>query len=200
MVNGYGMFDLVQPPYNLEVLASLFEENSIHHASVLARTMNTVALGYQWVDTTKTKKRIEKASNKEGDSLSRIRDELQREEDRLDELFENFNIDNCIRDAHIFCLLPKNINKKDCEIYLKIIKNSYDNLIKYPNKFNKLKTKNNNIKNYSIIISIINYCLMNYKPSYIVNPISIKLSEPIKFINLYTKNNYVFVNIKSISV
>ena len=93
MVNGYGMFDLVQPPYNLEVLASLFEENSIHHASVLARTMNTVALGYQWVDTTKTKKRIEKASNKEGDSLSRIRDELQREEDRLDELFENFNID-----------------------------------------------------------------------------------------------------------
>ena len=113
---------------------------------------------------------------------------------------ENFNIDNCIRDAHIFCLLPKNINKKDCEIYLKIIKNSYDNLIKYPNKFNKLKTKNNNIKNYSIIISIINYCLMNYKPSYIVNPISIKLSEPIKFINLYTKNNYVFVNIKSISV
>jgi PBSX family phage portal protein len=93
MVNGYGMFDLVQPPYNLEVLASLFEENSIHHASVLARTMNTVALGYQWVDTTKTKKRIEKASNKEGDSLSRIRDELQKEEDKLDELFENFNID-----------------------------------------------------------------------------------------------------------
>jgi PBSX family phage portal protein len=93
MVNGYGMFDLVQPPYNLEILASLFEENSIHHASILARTMNTVALGWRWEDTSKTKKRIEKASSKDGDSLSRIRDELQREEDRLDELFENFNID-----------------------------------------------------------------------------------------------------------
>ena len=93
MVNGYGMFDLVQPPYNLEILASLFEENSIHHASVLARTMNTVALGWRWEDTSKTKKRIEKASSKEGDALSRIRDELQREEDRLDELFEDFNID-----------------------------------------------------------------------------------------------------------
>ena len=93
MVNGYGMFDLVQPPYNLEILASLFEESSVHHASILARTMNTVALGYRWQDTTKTKKRIEKASSKEGDGLSRLRDELQKEEDRLDELFENFNID-----------------------------------------------------------------------------------------------------------
>jgi len=93
MVNGYGMFDLVQPPYNLEILASLFEENSVHHASILARTMNTVALGYRWEDTTKTKKRIEKASSKEGDGLTRLRDELQKEEDRLDELFEDFNID-----------------------------------------------------------------------------------------------------------
>ena len=80
MVNGYGMFDLVQPPYNLEILASLFEENSIHNASIQARTMNTVALGYQWEDTSKTKKRIERATTKEGESLSRLREELQREE------------------------------------------------------------------------------------------------------------------------
>ena len=93
LVNGYGMFDLVEPPYNLEILASLFEENSIHNASILSRTMNTVALGYRWEDTSKTKKRIERATNREGESISRLRDELQREEDRLDELFENFNID-----------------------------------------------------------------------------------------------------------
>jgi len=93
MRNGYGLFDIVEPPYNLEILASLFEENAVHHASVLARTMNTVALGHRWEDTPKTKKRIEKASSKEGDGLTRLRDELQREEDRLETLFEDFNID-----------------------------------------------------------------------------------------------------------
>jgi len=93
MVNGYGMFDLVQPPYNLEILASLFEENSIHNASIQARTMNTVALGYHWEDTSKTKKRVERATTKEGESLGRLREELQREEDKLEEIFDNFNVD-----------------------------------------------------------------------------------------------------------
>lgn len=92
-INGYGMFDLVEPPYNLDILASLFEENSIHHASVLSRTMNTVGLGYKWEDTSKTRKRIERATTKEGESLPRLRDELQKEEDRLNELFDSFNID-----------------------------------------------------------------------------------------------------------
>ena len=93
VVNGYGMFDLVEPPYNVEVLASLFEENAIHNATVLARTMNTVALGYVWEDTLKTKKRIERATTKEGESMSRLRDELQREEERLESIFDDFNVD-----------------------------------------------------------------------------------------------------------
>jgi hypothetical protein len=93
LVNGYGMFDLVQPPYNMEILASLYEESSVHNASVLARAMNTVALGWRWEDTSKTRKRIERATLKEGESLPRLRDELQKEEDRLEELFDSFNID-----------------------------------------------------------------------------------------------------------
>lgn len=93
LVNGYGMFDLVQPPYNLEILASLYEESSVHNASILARTMNTVALGWRWEDTSKTRKRIERATLKEGESLPRLRDELQREEDRLEDLFDDFNVD-----------------------------------------------------------------------------------------------------------
>jgi PBSX family phage portal protein len=93
IVNGYGMFDLVQPPYNLEILASLYEESATHNASILARTMNTVALGYRWEDTSKSRKRVEKASGKNSDTLARLRDELQREEDRLNDLFDSFNID-----------------------------------------------------------------------------------------------------------
>lgn len=93
IVNGYGMFDLVEPPYNLEILASLFEENSIHSATIQARVMNTVALGHRWENTPKTNKRIERATMKDGESLGRLRDELQKEEERLDNLFEDLNID-----------------------------------------------------------------------------------------------------------
>jgi PBSX family phage portal protein len=104
MVSGYGMFDVVEPPYNLEVLASLFEENAVHNACIMARTMNTVGLGYRWEDTPKSKKKVEKATAKLNDnSLSRIRDMLQAEEDRLNELFDNFNIDDSFIETLIKC-------------------------------------------------------------------------------------------------
>lgn len=61
LVNGYGMFDVVEPPYNLDTLASLFDENAIHNACIMARAMNTVGLGYVWDDTPKARKRQEKA-------------------------------------------------------------------------------------------------------------------------------------------
>lgn len=61
LVNGYGMFDVVEPPYNLDTLASLFDENAIHNACIMARAMNTVGLGYNWEDTAKSKRRQEKA-------------------------------------------------------------------------------------------------------------------------------------------
>ena len=61
LVNGYGMFDVVEPPYNLDTLASLFDENAIHNACIMARSMNTVGLGYNWEDTAKSRRRQEKA-------------------------------------------------------------------------------------------------------------------------------------------
>jgi len=92
LISGYGMFDLVEPPYNLELLASLFEESAVHNACVMARTMNTVGLGYDWEDTPKARKKIEKATAKENEnSMQRVRDDLQSEEDKLNELFDSFN-------------------------------------------------------------------------------------------------------------
>jgi PBSX family phage portal protein len=64
LVNGYGMFDVVEPPYNLDTLASLFDENAIHNACIMARAMNTVGLGHVWEDTSKSKKRQERAQYK----------------------------------------------------------------------------------------------------------------------------------------
>ena len=101
-VNGYGLFDIVEPPYNLETLASLFEENSTHQACITARTMNTVGLGFSWDDTAKSRKIIEKATVKGNeDSLRRARERLQNEEDRLYELFNNFNVNDSITETMI---------------------------------------------------------------------------------------------------
>lgn len=104
MVNGYGMFDVVEPPYNLEVLASLFEENAVHNACVMARTMNTVGLGYKWIDTSKSKKKVEKATAKDNEnSITRVRDALQAEEDALFQLFDDFNTDDSFTETLIKC-------------------------------------------------------------------------------------------------
>ena len=92
LVDGYGLFDLVEPPYNLDTLASLFDENAIHNACIMARSMNTVGLGYVWEDSPKTKRRQERASRKDTDgSVLRIREDMLREEIRLNELFDTFN-------------------------------------------------------------------------------------------------------------
>lgn len=92
MISGYGVFDVIEPPYNLEVLASLYEENAIHNACITARTMNTVGLGYHWENTSKADKKIERATGK-AESANRTRDELRREEDKLFDLIDGLNKD-----------------------------------------------------------------------------------------------------------
>ena len=42
-IDGYALFDVVTPPYDLDTLAELYEQSSIHYAAVNARTMNTVS-------------------------------------------------------------------------------------------------------------------------------------------------------------
>lgn len=74
LVNGYGMFDVVEPPYNLDTLASLFDENAIHNACIMARSMNTVGLGYVWEDTAKSRKRQEKAQYKSDHGNAKVAD------------------------------------------------------------------------------------------------------------------------------
>lgn len=95
--SGYGVFDVVEPPYNIELLASLFEENPIHNAAVSARVANTVGLGFEWADSKKAKKMIEDASGKE-DSAKRVRTKLDKEAEKLEVLFEEFNSEDTFTD------------------------------------------------------------------------------------------------------
>jgi capsid portal protein len=45
----YASGEVVEPPYDLEALAALYETNSTHKACVDAKTINVVGLGYRFV-------------------------------------------------------------------------------------------------------------------------------------------------------
>ena len=45
-ITGYAMFDLVQPLYNLEYLARVYEISPYNYAAINAKVSNIVGLGY----------------------------------------------------------------------------------------------------------------------------------------------------------
>ena len=57
--NGYGIFDLITPPYNLYELSAYYDTSFANHAAVDAKVSNTVGLGYKFDMTTETLLRLE---------------------------------------------------------------------------------------------------------------------------------------------
>lgn len=94
-VYGYSLYNVVEPPYDLETLGSLYDSSGILRAVVDARVMNTVGLGYEWEPTLKAKKQVQKAS---GDTKSseKIRDAHQKEKESLNDLFDTLNEDEAL--------------------------------------------------------------------------------------------------------
>lgn len=95
VVNGYSLWDIVNPPYDLDNLARLYDQSAIHYASINARVMNTVGLGYEFTETLKSRRRIEKAQEDPA-KLERVRKNIQDLREELDELFESFNIEETL--------------------------------------------------------------------------------------------------------
>ena len=61
-VYGYSLYNVVEPPYDLEVLGSLYDSSGILRAVIDSRVNNTVGLGYEYEPTLKAKKQIQKAT------------------------------------------------------------------------------------------------------------------------------------------
>jgi PBSX family phage portal protein len=61
--NGYGIFDLITPPYNLYELSSYYDTSFANHAAVDTKVSNTVGLGYKFDMTTETLLRLEATSS-----------------------------------------------------------------------------------------------------------------------------------------
>lgn len=95
VVNGYSLWDIVNPPYDLDNLAILYDQSSIHYAAINARVMNTVGLGFEFIETLKSRRRIEKAQD-DAAKLERTRKSLQDLREELDVLFESFNVEETL--------------------------------------------------------------------------------------------------------
>jgi PBSX family phage portal protein len=89
-IDGYALFDIVTPPYDLDTLAELYEQSSIHYAAVNARTMNTVGLGFNFDDSARAQKKLERSQDSES-KFERVRNDIDRQKRKMIELFDEFS-------------------------------------------------------------------------------------------------------------
>jgi len=75
-ITGYAMFDLVEPPYNLEYLSKVYEISTYNYAAINAKVANIVGLGYDFVETKKTNDAFDSITDEK--SLERARRKLSK--------------------------------------------------------------------------------------------------------------------------
>ena len=75
-ISGYNMFDLIQPTYNLEYLSQIYEVSTYNYAAINAKVSNIVGLGYEFIETRKTKDSFDAISDEA--QLSRARRKLNK--------------------------------------------------------------------------------------------------------------------------
>lgn len=89
-VTAYNAFDVIAPPYNLDYLARIYEVSSPHYAAVNAKVANIVGLGYNFIETSKTKRKMEDFDG-QADKQKKARKSLDNAKDALGELLESLN-------------------------------------------------------------------------------------------------------------
>ena len=90
--NGYGLFDVITPPWNLYELANFYDTSFANHAAIDAKVENIVGLGYDFEISDKTELRLETAMSQEQRERARVRIERARVE--LRDWLENLNQDD----------------------------------------------------------------------------------------------------------
>jgi PBSX family phage portal protein len=57
--NGYGVFDVITPPYNLYELSAYYDTSFANHAAIDAKVSNSVGVGYRFEMTPETQMKLE---------------------------------------------------------------------------------------------------------------------------------------------
>ena len=98
-VTGYAMFDLVQPTYNMDYLAKIYEISPYNYAAINAKVSNIVGLGFDFVETRKTKEAID--SLKTPDQTDRARKKIDRLRQDLHDWLEDCNEEETFKETLI---------------------------------------------------------------------------------------------------
>jgi PBSX family phage portal protein len=90
--NGYGMFDVITPPWNLYELANYYDTSFANHAAIDAKVENIVGLGYEFQPTQRTLMAIEASTNESATDKARKR--IERAKVELKDWLESLNDDD----------------------------------------------------------------------------------------------------------
>ena len=90
--NGYGMFDVITPPWNLYELANYYDTSFANHAAIDAKVENIVGLGYDFELAHSTMLRLE--TNSDQAAVTRARNRIERMKIQMRDWLENLNDDD----------------------------------------------------------------------------------------------------------
>lgn len=93
---GYGLFDVAEPKYNLSALKQLMNEDYTHYAAIRAKAANVVGLGFDLIDSHKTRQRKDDLDGSE--KLQDFRRNLAKAKSKVFEWLEGLNAEDTFDD------------------------------------------------------------------------------------------------------
>ena len=94
--NGYGIFDVITPPYNLYELANFYDTSFANHAAIDAKVENVVGLGYRFEINSRTMMKLSSATDDK--ALERARNRIERLKLETKDWLESLNSDESFTD------------------------------------------------------------------------------------------------------
>jgi PBSX family phage portal protein len=91
--NGYGLFDVITPPYNMYELANYYDSSFANHAAIDAKVANIVGLGYSFHVTDRTTLRLE-SREEDSTAVEKARKRIERMKIELSDWLESMNDDD----------------------------------------------------------------------------------------------------------
>lgn len=90
--NGYGLFDVITPPWNVYQLANYYDTSFANHAAIDAKVENIVGLGYEFEVSPRTMLRLE--STMDDAQIQRARNRIERAKIEMRDWLESLNDDD----------------------------------------------------------------------------------------------------------
>jgi PBSX family phage portal protein len=90
--NGYGLFDVITPPWNLYELASYYDTSFANHAAIDAKVENIVGLGYDFEVSPRTMLKLE--ASLDSAATDRARKRIERAKIEVRDWLESLNNDD----------------------------------------------------------------------------------------------------------